>query len=261
MSLKKWDMIFRLGRLLPPKQGSLSKIFLSIFSVNYCWWQKSCTIWDVENRRTTNLSWLVGFFPSTVWLKISISKLIFLGKTSPDLASSADRWFVETWYVRCFYCLVEGTPTLGWDIWKKPIGKIIDELGLELLKHQQCPIVDICNTSPCLCNLFSNQCSYFFANLEVERLDLKTPCAAAFLVEDERHTHPSRCGEMKEHYNETGSRKLLKDKSWRKTLGTLRSEETLRFDLGTLRSDLGTLRSDLISGINCMRSMLQDPLL
>ena len=133
--------------------------------------------------------------------------------------------------------------------------------GLELLKHQQCPIVDICNTSPCLCNLFSNQCSYFFANLEVERLDLKTPCAAAFLVEDERHTHPSRCGEMKEHYNETGSRKLLKDKSWRKTLGTLRSEETLRFDLGTLRSDLGTLRSDLISGINCMRSMLQDPLL
>ena len=176
-----------IGKVAATKTGVFVKDFLSIFSVNYCWWQKSCTMWDVENRRTTDLSWLARFFPSTVWLKISISKLIFLGKTSPDLASSADRWFVETWYVRCFYCLVEGTPTLGWDIWKKPIGKKHRWTGLELLKHQQCPIVDICNTSPCFWNLFSNQCSSLFVNLEVGRLDLKTcsafnkkPFAAAF---------------------------------------------------------------------------------
>ena len=51
----------------------------------------------------------------------------------------------------------------------------------------------------------------FLVNLEVGRCLKNMAISQLFFVEDERcpRPHPSRCGEMKEHYNDTGHRTLL----------------------------------------------------
>ena len=43
----------------------------SISWLNYCWWKKSCTTWDVQNLVNNGINYLstaAGFLPSTVYL-------------------------------------------------------------------------------------------------------------------------------------------------------------------------------------------------
>ena len=96
----------------------------SHFRLNYCWWLKSCTTWDVWNLINNGINYLstgAGFLPSTVWLWEEEYTWRFDLQESPYLQP------IEMKYVSLNLRVLKQTPKERWYI-----GTIMQHINVQV---------------------------------------------------------------------------------------------------------------------------------